>query len=247
MAYSSARTPKEGTTNLHVDISDAVNLLIYAAELKTSEKLKEMLALVEKCGCPGEQIERMKNGETPGALWHLFKPRDADEIRSFLVKVGLFWRISFGFSKFKFISQEELIKGKKRNSDSDPIHDQVNYIDDLMLKRLENEHGVKPYTIVQFLGDAIFIPAGAPHQVRNLNSCIKVALDFVSAQGIDQCLLITDQLRFLSEKHSNREDKLQVSSNSRVFTSFNFNIFYTLKVKNIIYHAVRKCLSVLDK
>lgn len=81
-----------------------------------------------------------------------------------------------------------------------------------MLKRLDREHGVKAFTVVQFLGDAIFIPAGAPHQVRNLNSCIKAALDFVSPQGVDQCLLITDQLRYLSKKHVNREDKLQVSS-----------------------------------
>jgi lysine-specific demethylase 3 len=102
------------------------------------------------------------------------------------------------------------MKGKPPRVNSDPIHDQVNYIDAQMLKRLEKEHCVMAFTIVQFLGDAIFIPAGAPHQVRNLNSCIKVALDFVSPQGIEQCLLITDQLRHLSEKHVNREDKLQV-------------------------------------
>ena len=107
------------------------------------------------------------------------------------------------------------MKGKPPRANSDPIHDQVNYIDAQMLKRLEKEHCVTAFTIVQFLGDAIFIPAGAPHQVRNLNSCIKVALDFVSPQGIEQCLLITDQLRHLSEKHVNREDKLQVCESNK--------------------------------
>lgn len=108
------------------------------------------------------------------------------------------------------------MRGKPVRSNSDPIHDQVSYIDDQMLKRLYAEHSVKPYTIIQYLGDSIFIPAGAPHQVRNLNSCIKVALDFVSPQGINQCLLITDQVRYLSEKHVNREDKLQVGGLSHV-------------------------------
>ena len=27
---------------------------------------------------------------------------------------------------------------------------------------------------------AVFIPAGCPHQVRNLQACLKVAVDFVS-------------------------------------------------------------------
>lgn len=102
------------------------------------------------------------------------------------------------------------MKGKTVRNDSDAIHDQINYIDDQMLKTLKEEHNVTAHVIIQFLGDAIFLPSGAPHQVRNLNSCIKVALDFVSAEGVEQCLVITEQLRRLSERHSNREDKLQV-------------------------------------
>jgi lysine-specific demethylase 3 len=109
---------------------------------------------------------------------------------------------------------------------TDPIHDQVNYLDIRMLDQLEVACGVRAFTIIQFLGDAVFIPAGAPHMVRNLSSCIKVALDFVSPQGSEQCVLITEQLRHLSDKHTNREDKLQI--------------------KNLIYHNVKKCLNVLS-
>lgn len=92
VAYSSASTPKDGTTNLHVDISDAVNLLIYASDLNANnndlkEQSKDLLALIENCGCSPDQIERIRNGEIPGALWHLFKPKDADEIRTFFIKV----------------------------------------------------------------------------------------------------------------------------------------------------------------
>ena len=48
-------------------------------------------------------------------------------------------------------------------------------------------------------------------KVRNLNSCIKVAGDFVTPIGVEQCLVITEQFRHLSDLHSNHEDKLQVN------------------------------------
>ena len=48
---------------------------------------------------------------------------------------------------------------------NDPIHDQINYLNNEMLKRLKDDHGVDVFTVVQFVGDAIFIPAGAAHQV----------------------------------------------------------------------------------
>jgi len=49
----------------------------------------------------------------------------------------------------------------------DPIHDQQMYLDKTMRKRLLDEYGVEPYAIVQCEGDSVFIPAGAPHQVKN--------------------------------------------------------------------------------
>jgi len=48
----------------------------------------------------------------------------------------------------------------------DPIHDQSFYLDRTLRRRLAEEYGVQGYAIIQCVGDAIFIPAGAPHQVR---------------------------------------------------------------------------------
>lgn len=81
------------------------------------------------------------------------------------------------------------------------------------------------YAIVQCLGDAVFVPAGAPHQVRNLHNCIKVAEDFVSPENVSHCFHLTQEFRALSDTHTNHEDKLQI--------------------KNIIYHAVKDSLTVL--
>ena len=50
---------------------------------------------------------------------------------------------------------------------TDPIHDQCIYLDLDLRQRLYNEYGVKGWAIAQCVGDAIFIPAGAPHQVRH--------------------------------------------------------------------------------
>ncbi len=61
--------------------------------------------------------------------------------------------------------------------------------------------------------------------MRNLSSCIKVAGDFVSPQGVENCLLITEQFRNLSEKHANHEDKLQVKKKNLNKDSNSFTIF----------------------
>lgn len=84
--------------------------------------------------------------EVPGAVWHIYHARDADAIRDLLNKV----------------SAE---RGETLKSNHDPIHDQCSYLDANLRGRLYNEYGVKGYSILQCLGDAIFIPAGAPHQV----------------------------------------------------------------------------------
>ncbi len=43
---------------------------------------------IEEAGCDELTRKRVKEGrEKPGALWHIFDPRDADKIRDLLNKV----------------------------------------------------------------------------------------------------------------------------------------------------------------
>ena len=74
-----------------------------------------------------------------------------------------------------------------------PIHDANFYVDGAMRRRLWEEAGVQSYHFVQHAGEAVFIPAGCPHQVLNFRSCIKVAQDFVSPEHIGHCLELTEQ------------------------------------------------------
>lgn len=210
-AYGSALHPSKGTTNLHLDISDAVNVMVYVGIPKdgdSDEHIKEAVKAIDEAGCDILTRRRVRDkGELPGALWHIYNARDADKIRDLLNKVVV-------------------EKGGHLEPHHDPIHDQSCYLDGPLRERLYKEYGVEGYAIVQCLGDAVFIPAGAPHQVRNLHNCIKVAEDFVSPENVSHCFHLTQEFRDLSDSHTNHEDKLQI--------------------KNIIYHAVKDSLSTLS-
>ena len=60
-------------------------------------------------------------------------------------------------------------------------------------------------------------------QVFNLNSCIKVAEDFVSPEHVDVCDNLTREFRDLPSTHANHDDKLQV--------------------KNLVYHAMKEAIT----
>ncbi|CAG0894425.1 unnamed protein product [Cyprideis torosa] len=213
IAYGSATHPNKGTTNLHLDISDAVNVMVYVGipdNLPREEVLKGVLRGLDEAGCDVQTRRRVREaGEVPGALWHIYNPRDSDKIRDLLRRV----QRERGIEKFEY--------------QTDPIHDQSVYLDGILRERLYNEYGVEGYAIAQCMGDSVFIPAGAPHQVRNLHNCIKVAEDFVSPENVSHCLHLTKEFRNLSDSHTNHEDKLQI--------------------KNIIYHATKAACKWLSK
>uniref|UniRef100_A0A673FPP0 Lysine-specific demethylase n=1 Tax=Sinocyclocheilus rhinocerous TaxID=307959 RepID=A0A673FPP0_9TELE len=199
---------KVGTTNLHLDVSDAVNVMVYVGIPEgDGDHENKVMQTIEEGDVDDVTKRRVYEAkEKPGALWHIYAAKDAEKIRELLRKVG-----------------EE--QGQENPPDHDPIHDQSWYLDQTLRRRLYEEYGVQGWSIVQFLGDAVFIPAGAPHQVHNLYSCIKVAEDFVSPEHVKHCFRLTQEFRHLSTTHTNHEDKLQV--------------------KNIIYHAVKDAVGTL--
>ncbi|NXJ86296.1 HAIR demethylase, partial [Trogon melanurus] len=48
---------------------------------------------------------------------------------------------------------------------------------------LREECGVSGWTLLQFLGDAVLVPAGAPHQVQTLTGTISVEQRFLSPEN----------------------------------------------------------------
>lgn len=93
--------------------------------------------------------------------------------------------------------------------------------------------------MLQFLGDAVFIPSGAPHQVKNLHSCIKIAEDFVSPENLDRCLITTNEFRALSKTHTNHADILQVDKRLiEFFVYFHFD-FFRPRMFSIMQRVIR--------
>ncbi|KAF4361789.1 hypothetical protein F8388_018955 [Cannabis sativa] len=69
----------------------------------------------------------------------------------------------------------------------------------------ELSHG--PLKFEQHLGQAVFVPAGCPFQVRNLQSNVQLGLDFLSPESLGKAVKLAEEIRCLPNEH---EAKLQV-------------------------------------
>ncbi|KAK4277566.1 hypothetical protein QN277_015545 [Acacia crassicarpa] len=129
------------------------------------------------------------------AVWDIFRRQDVPKLTEYLKK---------HCREFRHVDNLPV------KSIIHPIHDQTLYLNERHKKQLKEEFGIEPWTFEQFLGEAVFIPAGCPHQVRNRQSCIKVALDFVSPENVQECFRLTDEFRLLPKNHRSKEDKLEI-------------------------------------
>jgi lysine-specific demethylase 3 len=169
-------------------------------------------AILHEGSVDDDVIEKfIQSGMVAGALWHMWAPKFTPKIRQIL----------------KDLDKENY----KKSSGNDPIHDQDTYITKELRAKLE-EKDIYAETIIQCEGDGVFIPQGAIHQVLNINSCVKIAVDFISCQCVRNALETTNELRGLSSTHENREDKLQLKS----------HIYHTAKeiANGIIYQPFLK-------
>ncbi|KAF8409603.1 hypothetical protein HHK36_005681 [Tetracentron sinense] len=244
----------DSVTKLHCDLSDAVNILTHTAEVvlndqqryavemlkrkhkaqderehfgdaaaKTEEDACAPSPIIETTEALGLSIEEEEETEFPGfplegktektgsALWDIFRRKDVPNLQRYLRKYSKEFRHTY------CSPVEQVVH---------PIHDQAFYLTLEHKRKLKEEFGVEPWTFEQRLGEAVFIPAGCPHQVRNLKSCTKVAVDFVSPENIRECLRLTEEFRQLPKNHRVREDKLEI--------------------KKMVLHAVNQALKDLE-
>ncbi|XP_047340726.1 lysine-specific demethylase JMJ25-like [Impatiens glandulifera] len=204
----------DSVTKLHLDMSDAVNILTHIADnlevdyeqqyaIQTLKKIHWAQDLEENCmsdATGDEGVTKIKESEIEtrergAALWDIFRREDVPKLKDYLLNHSTEFRHILG-------SPVEQV--------FHPIHDHIFYLTMGHKQKLKQEYGVEPWTFEQRLGEAVFIPAGCPHQVRNLKSCTKVAVDFVSPENISECIRLGEEFRQLPKFHRAKEDKLEI-------------------------------------
>ncbi|VIO85897.1 jmjC domain containing protein [Brugia malayi] len=180
--------PHLASTPLHLDVSDAVNFLpfVKAPDEMSREEVRDAVERrLDVEGIRGFHKERaLREPEKAGAIWKIFHPSDNAKIRAAIME----WKE---------------VKGEEWSGDV--IHNQDVVVTREMMDFFE-ERGIECRMFVQNEGDVVFIPSGAAHQVQNINSCVKIAEDFVAAEGIAYTVAVTNELRFLRTK----DDLVQV-------------------------------------
>ncbi|KAK4808224.1 hypothetical protein QYF61_006809 [Mycteria americana] len=180
-----------GTKNLTVEAADSISVLVHAAARLPEQPAArqgrastwgggpptpaphpgpplstplspDLLLQADADGVDAPLKERLRDaGSRPGALWHIFRAEDAGRIQDFLQKAC-----------------ED--QGQEGAAVAEPPS---RYLDLSLRRRLHEECGVSGWTLLQFLGDAVLVPAGAPHQVQTLTGTISVEQRFLSPEN----------------------------------------------------------------
>ncbi|XP_023570425.1 lysine-specific demethylase hairless isoform X1 [Octodon degus] len=143
-----------GTKNLCVEVADLVSILVHAeAALPAWHRAqKDFLS-----GLDGEGL--WSPGSQVSTVWHVFRAQDAQRIRRFLQMVCP-------------AGAGTLEPGAPGSC----------YLDAALRRRLREEWGVSCWTLLQAPGEAVLVPAGAPHQVQGLVSTVSVTQHFLSPE-----------------------------------------------------------------
>uniref|UniRef100_A0A8C0NM67 Lysine-specific demethylase n=1 Tax=Canis lupus familiaris TaxID=9615 RepID=A0A8C0NM67_CANLF len=143
-----------GTKNLCVEVTDLVSVLVRAeAPLPAWHRAqKDFLS-----GLDGEGL--WSPGSQVSTVWHVFRAQDAQRIRRFLQMVC-----------------------PAGAGNLEPGTPGCCYLDAGLRRRLREEWGVNCWTLLQAPGEAVLVPAGAPHQVQGLVNTVSVTQHFLSPE-----------------------------------------------------------------
>ena len=193
-------------SKLHYEIADTLNVMIHVED-EGEEPMEGRTGTTK--------VDRRDYGRA-AAVWHIFRREDVPKLKRFLSANAK--KFQHGVNLPPEVEREaarsKLPTGgpfppKKVDEVVDPIHDQKFFLSTQALEKLEKDEGVVPWEIEQCKGEAVMVPAGCPCQVRNLKSCMNIAMDFVSPESAAAIMEFTQALAKLPKDHPHKQDKLQ--------------------------------------
>ncbi|KAI3504912.1 hypothetical protein L1887_26698 [Cichorium endivia] len=81
------------------------------------------------------------------------------------------------------------------------LHEGVIYLNSHHKKKLKEDFGIEAWSVEQHLGVAVFILAGCPFQVRNLQSTVQLGLGFLFPESLSEVVRLGAEIRELPNDH----------------------------------------------
>ncbi|KAK4595800.1 hypothetical protein RGQ29_014056 [Quercus rubra] len=144
------------------------------------------------CETSNREGEDVPERSDPGVLWDVFRRQDVPKVTDYL---RIHWK---EFGKPDGVSNDLV----KRH-----LYEETVFLNGHHKRKLKEEFGVEPWSFEQHLGQAIFVPAGCPFQVRNLQSNVQLGLDFLSPESLGEAVRLAEEIRCLP---NDQEANLQV-------------------------------------
>ncbi|CAO2842742.1 unnamed protein product [Amaranthus hypochondriacus] len=138
--------------------------------------------------------DKQSLSEHCGAQWDVFRRQDVSKLLEYLSKHENEIRLGSGLS----------------NKVVHPIFDGSLYLDTVHKMQLKQEFEIEPWTFNQCLGEAVFIPAGCPYQIKHIKSCVNVTVGFISPENASECIKLINEIRVLPNNHKAKQVTLEV-------------------------------------
>ncbi|XP_021742533.1 lysine-specific demethylase JMJ25-like [Chenopodium quinoa] len=181
---------EEVPVSLPVDGDDRENVNKGKLDINLDEQIEDTEC--QKSDLGREQMEQgvISCVKHPGAIWDVFRREDVPKLTLYLRS---HWE-EFG----------------KSDTVTSPLYSEAVYLNDHHKQKLIEEFGVEPWSFEQHLGQAVFVPAGCPFQVRNLQSTVQLGLDFLSPESLEQAVKLAEEIRCLSNDHATKLQMVEV-------------------------------------
>ncbi|CAN6320013.1 unnamed protein product [Urochloa humidicola] len=274
IAYGSCQELGQGypVMNLTINMADVVHMLMHAAEVHNqcpkrlpsngSERIANGTSAHVNDHAPvpnldldvGEKEHRHTvlhceeakannlEGSQAGAVWDVFRRQDLPKLNEYLAA-----------HQEEFGATCQAVPSVKY-----PIYDQTAYLNSYHKKSLKDQYGIEPHTFHQHIGEAVFIPAGCPFQVKNLQSTVQLALNFLSPESLPESVRMAQEIRCLPNGHIAKLKMLEVKKISlyaassavreiqRITLDPKFNLHASLEDQNLT-RAVSENLARVNK